>query len=111
MIAHTAVADLPAEFEPSTVLLDVREKAGFKLLFHDTHHRASSSPEQIGLFGTDRFDGVIAFGEALRAIYRERFGLERVWTLHEAADTTVFKPHPGSAKKQDVVWIGNWGDD
>lgn len=93
------------------VLLAVRDGLGFKLLLHDTHHRASSSPEQIRLFGTDRFDGVIAFGEALRAIYRERFGLERVWTLHEAADTTVFKPLPGHAKKQDVVWVGNWGDD
>lgn len=93
------------------VLLHLRESARFKLLFHDTHHRASSSPAQIGLFGTDRFDGVIAFGEALRSIYRERFGMERVWTLHEAADTTVFVPHPGREKKQDVVWIGNWGDD
>lgn len=93
------------------LLLEVREKAGFKLLFHDTHHRASSSPKQIGLLGTDKFDGVVVFGEALRRIYRERFGLERVWTLHEAADTTVFKPRGGAAKKQDVVWIGNWGDD
>lgn len=91
------------------LVLEAREKLGFKLLFHDTHHRASSSPEQIRLFGTDRFDGVISFGEALRTIYRERFGLERVWTLHEAADTTVFKPQPG-AKKQDVVWVGNWGE-
>ena len=97
--------------ELAKLLLEVRDEAGFKLLLHDTHHRASSSPEEIRRFGTDRFDGVIAFGEALRAIYRERFGLERVWTLHEAADTTVFKPVPDQAKKQDVVWIGNWGDD
>ena len=93
------------------LLLEVRESAEFKLLFHDTHHRASSSPEQIRLFGTDRFDGVIAFGEALRRIYHDRFGLRRVRTLHEAADTTVFKPMPGHEKRQDVVWIGNWGDD
>ena len=92
------------------LLLELRDELGFSLLFHDTHHRASSSPEQIRLFGTDRFDGVIVFGEALRAIYRERFGLTRVWTMHEAADTTVFHPLVGE-KKQDVVWIGNWGDD
>jgi len=91
-------------------LLALRDEAGFKLLFHDTHHRASSSPEQIRLFSTDRFDGVLAFGEALRDIYRECFGIARVWTLHEAADTTVFRPDPGAAKRQDVVWIGNWGD-
>lgn len=92
-------------------LLDLREQLGFKLLFHDTHHRASSSPEQIRLFGTDRFDGVLAFGEALRKIYRQGFNIERVWTLHEAADTTVFKPLADARKKRDVVWIGNWGDD
>ncbi|HEY1578227.1 MAG TPA: glycosyltransferase [Terracidiphilus sp.] len=92
-------------------LLELREELGFKLLFHDTHHRASSSPEQIRLFGTDRFDGVLAFGEALRRIYRECFNIKRVWTLHEAADTTVFKPLADVAKERDVVWIGNWGDD
>lgn len=92
-------------------LLELRDELGFKMLFHDTHHRASSSPEQIRLFGTNRFDGVLAFGEALRKIYRERFNMERVWTLHEAADTTVFKPLAGQTKKRDVVWIGNWGDD
>ena len=93
------------------LLLNLREELGFKLLFHDTHHRASSSPEQIALFGTDQFDGVLAFGEALRSIYRERFNIQRVWTLHEAADTSVFRPMSDAEKKRDVVWIGNWGDD
>jgi spore maturation protein CgeB len=91
-------------------LLEARAELGFKLLFHDTHHRASSSPEQIRIFGTDRFDGVIAFGNVLRRIYQERFGMIRVWTLHEAADTTVFRPMQNAAKEQDVVWVGNWGD-
>lgn len=92
------------------VLLDLRAALGFRLLFHDTHHRASSSPQQIRLFGTDRFDGVMVFGEALRHIYCNRFGLRHVWTLHEAADTTVFHPLVRE-KKEDVVWIGNWGDE
>jgi spore maturation protein CgeB len=92
-------------------LLELREELGFKLLFHDTHHRASSSPEQIRRFGTDQFDGVLAFGEALRSIYRERFNMQRVWTLHEAADTTMFYPKPDTLKVRDLVWIGNWGDD
>ena len=93
------------------LLLALRNELGFKLLLHDTHHRASSTPEQIRLFGTDKFDGVLAFGEALRSIYRNRFNIRRVWTLHEAADTTVFQPQSIADKKQDVVWIGNWGDD
>jgi spore maturation protein CgeB len=92
-------------------LLEAREELGYKLLFHDTHHRASSSPEQIRLFGTDRFDGVLAFGEALRKIYQERFNIWHVWTLHEGADSTVFMPKADAVKERDVVWIGNWGDD
>jgi spore maturation protein CgeB len=92
-------------------LLEIRAGAGFKLLFHDTHHRASSSPQQIYTFATDRFDGVLAFGEVLRSIYNERFGIKKVWTLHEAADTTIFHPISDAVKKQEVVWIGNWGDE
>ena len=92
-------------------LLELRDELGFRLLFHDTHHRASSSPDQIRLFGTDRFDGVLAFGEALRDIYQQEYGMHRVWTLHEAADTSVFRPQANADKGTDVVWIGNWGDD
>ena len=92
-------------------LLEIREEIGFRLLFHDTHHRAASSAEQVQLFGIDRFDGVIAFGEALRSIYASRFGINRAWTLHEAADTRVFHPCTLGTKTTDVVWIGNWGDD
>jgi spore maturation protein CgeB len=91
-------------------LFAYREVLGFRLLFHDTHHRASSSPEQIRLFGIDRFDGVVAFGEALRRIYRDSFGIARVLTLHEAADTEVFHPLASAQKTDDLVWIGNWGD-
>lgn len=96
--------------ELAHLLLELRDQAAFRLVFHDTHHRASSSPEQIRLFGIHRFDGVLAFGEALRTIYRERFGIEQVWTFHEAADTGVFHPFPLTAKQQDVVWVGNWGE-
>ncbi|HEU4983391.1 MAG TPA: glycosyltransferase [Acidobacteriaceae bacterium] len=97
--------------ELAAALLELRPQMGFRLLFHDTHHRASSSPEQIRLFGTQRFDGILAFGDSLRRIYQERFGIRNVWTLHEAADTTVFCPQPGTPKTTDVVWIGNWGEE
>src|SRR5579871_2829231 len=97
--------------ELAAMLLQLREELGFRLLFHDTHHRASSSPAQIRRFGTDRFDGVLAFGEALSSIYRDVFGIRRVWTLHEAADVTVFRPLATREKTADVVWIGNWGDE
>ncbi len=90
-------------------ILDIRDEMGFRAIFHDTHHRASSTPEQIQEMQVARFDGVLAFGNALREIYRTRFGMNRVWTLHEAADTTVFQPAAGE-KSADLVWVGNWGD-
>jgi spore maturation protein CgeB len=62
-------------------------------------------------FGLERFDDVLAFGQALEMLYRERFGIENVWTFHEAADTTNFHPHPELARDPRIVWIGNWGDD
>jgi spore maturation protein CgeB len=97
--------------EMAAMLRQVRTRLGFRLLFHDTHHRASSSPEQIRRIGVDQFDGVLAFGDALSSIYRDVFGIRRVWTLHEAADVTVFRPIPGREKTVDAIWIGNWGDD
>ncbi len=114
---HSALADTEIvilhEWNPPQLahcLLAVRDDLRFRMLFHDTHHRASSSPAQIKLFGIDRFDGILAFGESLTTIFRERFGLERVWTLHEAADTTVFYPRAHTEKTSDAVWIGNWGE-
>ena len=97
--------------ELAQTLLSLRAQIGYKLLFHDTHHRASSSPEEIERFGLPSFDGILAFGEALCGIYRRHFGIARTWTIHEAADTTVFKPLPSVKRASDVVWIGNWGDD
>lgn len=98
----------PAEL--TRQLLEARGEIGFRLLFHDTHHRASSSPDEIKRLGVHEFDGVLAFGERLREIYRTRFNMERVWTLHEAADTSVFCPRTKGRITSDVVWIGNWGD-
>ena len=92
-------------------VLALRAQLCFRALFHDTHHRASSDPAQLGRLRVGEFDGVLAFGEALRSLYRERWGMRRVWTLHEAADTSVFHPRPGAAPVRDLVWIGNWGDD
>lgn len=85
-------------------------KYDFRALFHDTHHRAYTSARDILKFDLHLFDGVLAFGEAITRIYRDGFGISRVWTFHEAADTTVFYPMV-TRKDIDVVWIGNWGDE
>ncbi len=83
---------------------------GYRLLFHDTHHRASTAPEEMSRFDLSDYDGVLAYGEVIRRIYLERGWAERAWTWHEAADTRVFHPVEGLEPEADLVWIGNWGD-
>jgi spore maturation protein CgeB len=83
---------------------------GYSLLFHDTHHRSVSEPASLAAYDLDGYDGVLAFGAAVRERYLERGWAERVWVWHEAADVTVFQPLPEIAPGADLVWIGNWGD-
>lgn len=86
-----------------------RENSGFRLLFHDTHHRAATSPGEMARFDLSAYDGVLAFGSVIRDVYLAEGWAERAWTWHEAADTRVFRPlerHPD----KDLVWVGNWGD-
>jgi len=96
-----AVADAVASFKP---------RYGFRLLFHDTHHRAYTNAGEILRFPLRQFDGVLAFGEPIRRIYRDCFGVPQVWNFHEAADIRHFRPLE-ECKESDVLWIGNWGDE
>ncbi|HZQ68734.1 MAG TPA: glycosyltransferase [Terriglobales bacterium] len=98
--------------EPETVktILALRRRFGFRVLLHDTHHRAYTNPQEILRFSLAEFDGVLAFGEAIRRIYSEAFQVKKVWTFHEAADTAHFRPMQAQ-KDTDVVWVGNWGDE
>lgn len=91
-------------------VLALKDGFGFKALFHDTHHRAYTSAGEILKFHLHKVDGVLAFGEAIRRIYADGFGIENVWTFHEGADTSSFFPID-LPKTSDVIWIGNWGDD
>lgn len=88
-----------------------RKTSRFKLLFHDTHHRASTAPEEMAAYDLSNYDGVLAFGDVIRRIYLENGWANRAWTFHEAADIRVFHPLPGVEQVEDLVWIGNWGDD
>lgn len=85
----------------------------FKLLFHDTHHRAVSDLQWLRRFRLENYDGILAFGDVLSQVYRTHGWSDHVWTWHEAADTRVFYPREPNDHfpKGDVVWIGNWGDD
>ncbi|KAF0096284.1 MAG: a-glycosyltransferase [Puniceicoccaceae bacterium 5H] len=83
----------------------------YVLLFHDTHHRAVSVPEEMSNLDLSGYDGALVFGEILRQRYLENKWIEQAWTWHEAADTRVFRPLPRDHIEGDVVWIGNWGDE
>ncbi len=54
--------------------LAARRRAGARdlLLFHDTHHRMASAPDEMARLDLDGFDAVLAFGEALSEAYRRR---------------------------------------
>ncbi|MXP40292.1 glycosyltransferase [Altererythrobacter soli] len=99
--------------EPALIArLGALRKAGapFQLLFHDTHHRAVSAPKEMEAFDLSGYDGVLAFGETLSQVYRQRGWADRVWTWHEAADLRRFHPPAQEGPREGLVWIGNWGD-
>lgn len=101
------------EWNPHELVKTVGEKKtefGYKLLFHDTHHRAVSDTKSMSQYDFSNYDGALVFGEVLRNIYREKGWIKNVWTWHEAADTELFEPLPEVEKEGDLVWIGNWGD-
>jgi spore maturation protein CgeB len=91
---------------------ELRKAGGrFLLLFHDTHHRAVSDPGAIRRFDLSGYDGVLAFGHSLAEVYRRAGWGSRAFTLHEAADTRLFRPPTdGSGGRSGIVWVGNWGD-
>jgi spore maturation protein CgeB len=84
--------------------------AGYRLFFHDTHHRSATDPESMAAYDLRHYDGVLAYGSVIADIYRERGWAKRAWTWHEAADTRVFHPIEDAPQVADLVWIGNWGD-
>jgi spore maturation protein CgeB len=86
-----------------------RRRNDFLLLFHDTHHRLASVPHQIVRLNLGGYDGILAFGASLARRYRT-LGFANVHVFHEAADTRTFFPRAADPQ-QDVVWIGNWGDE
>ncbi|HEX4665734.1 MAG TPA: glycosyltransferase [Chthoniobacterales bacterium] len=83
----------------------------YRLLFHDTHHRAVTDPAAMSSYDLSNYDGVLTYGEVLRNLYLEKGWAPRAWTWHEAADIRVFHPHPEIRRERDLVWIGNWGDE
>jgi spore maturation protein CgeB len=87
-----------------------RPQGGYRLLFHDTHHRAVTAPAEMARYDLSEYDGVLAFGRVIADLYGERGWAKQAWTWHEAADTRLFHPRQGVSRRADLVWIGNWGD-
>lgn len=88
-----------------------RKRSSFRLLFHDTHHRAVTASQSMADYDLSNYDGVLAYGDVIKKIYLQERWTKRAWTWHEAADTRLFHPIAGNQYEGDLVWIGNWGDD
>ena len=88
-----------------------RDAGRYRLLFHDTHHRSVTDAASMAAYTLTHYDGVLAFGNVIRDLYRAHGWSRHAWTWHEAADVRRFHPVEGQAREGDLVWIGNWGDD
>src|SRR5581483_6837095 len=83
-----------------------RARHDYALYFHDTHHRSVTDPDAMAAYDLSNYDGVLAYGGVIRDLYKERAWARVAWTWHEAADTRVFAPTPGTPAG-DLVWVGN----
>ena len=87
------------------------ERLGCAALFHDTHHRSVTDAATMASIDLSHYDGVLAFGRAVADQYIRHGWAAHTWVWHEAADLRRFRPLPRPARRDDLVWIGNWGDD
>lgn len=88
-----------------------KARGGYRVVFHDTHHRAVTEPRALEAYDLSGYDAVLAFGEAVREVYARRGWARAAFVWHEAADVRVFHPRVAPSREGDLVWIGNWGDD
>ena len=84
---------------------------GYRLLFHDTHHRCVTDEANMASYDLSHYDGVLVFGEMIREVYLTKGWAQHVWTWHEAAHLCLFHPISVPGHDGDLVWIGNWGDE
>jgi spore maturation protein CgeB len=84
------------------------QELGIRSLFHDTHYRVVLDCAYRNQLGLERFGNILAYSPSVAERYAD-IGYANVHVLHEAADTTVFRPLPNE-KTTDVVFVGNYGD-
>ena len=51
-----------------------------RLLFHDTHHRGVTAPDEIEGYDLEDYDGVLAYGRILRDLYIQNGWAARAWS-------------------------------
>lgn len=86
-----------------------RRRPRLRLLFHDTHHRAVTAPEDLFRFDLSGYDAALVFGAVLRDVYLHRGVAARVEVWHEAADPRAFFPREATPEAE-LIFVGNWGD-
>jgi len=69
-----------------------RQHRSGRVLFHDTHHRSVTARDEMRRYDLSGYDGVLAFGAAVRERYLSEGWARHVWVWHEAADVRVFFP-------------------
>jgi spore maturation protein CgeB len=79
-------------------------------LFYDDQHGLLSEEALYRTYGLERYDGVLAGGSSLAALFRERLGLQRVEVFHQAADIELFYPRP-CRQDIDLLFVANGGED
>ena len=89
----------------------IRARGGpFLALFHDTHHRALTAPEDLRPCNLPAYDGVLASGISLVEAYKRMGWGEQVFAWREGADTSVFQPPEEESDREGLAWIGDWAD-
>jgi spore maturation protein CgeB len=81
---------------------------GVRALFHDTHYRVVLEDDWRAQLQLEQFERILAYSPSVADRYRA-LGYANVSVLHEAADTTVYRPLD-VPKTTDVVFVGNYGD-
>jgi spore maturation protein CgeB len=88
----------------------------YRLLYHDTHHRAAAEPAAWEALELGSYDAALVSGRALAEVYERRASIRRVHVWHEAADLRLLRRGArlasfDRAPRCDLVWSGDFGAD
>jgi spore maturation protein CgeB len=109
-LEHTDVAIVHEWNDPHVINLlgKLCDELNVRSLFHDTHYRVVLDDTYRTQLGIERYADILAYSPSVAQRYRD-LGFTNVHVLHEAADTSVYKPLDVD-KTTDVVFVGNYGD-